>query len=140
MKLETLNEVKAWFMNLYSNCVAQFNEKKLNRVNTIVKAVTNYIDENYPNPSISPESIADHVNISSNYLRTIFKNTVNKSLSIYISEVRFNKAKFLLETTDLTVSEISTAVGFSNTNYFYTAFKKNYGISPNHYRNTYKST
>lgn len=138
-KLETLNEVKAWFMNLYSNCVTQFNEKKLNRVNTIVKAVTNYIEENYPNPSLSPEGIADHVNISSNYLRTIFKNTVNKSLSIYISEIRFNKAKILLETTDLTVSEISTAVGFSNTNYFYTAFKKNYGISPNHYRNTYKS-
>lgn len=137
-KLETLDEVKGWFMSLYSNCVSQFNEKKLNRVNNIVKSVLNYIEDNYNDPTLSPESISDYVNISSNYLRTIFKNTVNKSLSNHISEVRFNKAKELLETTDLTASEISTAVGFSNTNYFYTAFKKNYGISPNQYRNTHK--
>lgn len=139
-KLETLEEVKIWFMELYLNCVSQFNKKKLDRVKNTVKTVLNYIETNYNDPSLSPESIADYVNISSNYLRTIFKNTVDKSLSNHISEVRFNKAKELLETTDLTASEISTDVGFSNTNYFYTAFKKNYGISPNQYRNMHKSS
>lgn len=138
-KLETLDEVKVWFMNLYSDCVSQFNKKKLNKLKNTVKTVLDYIDANYYDPSLSPEAIADHVNISSNYLRTIFKNSINKSLSSYISEVRFNKAKELLETTDLTASEISAAVGFSNTNYFYTAFKKNFGVSPNQYRTTCKS-
>ncbi len=137
-KLETLDEVKVWFINLYSDCVSQFNKKKLNKLKNTVKTVLDYIDTNYYDPSLSPESIADHVNISANYLRTIFKNSINKSLSSYISEVRFDKAKELLETTDLTASEISTAVGFSNTNYFYTAFKKNFGISPNQYRITHK--
>lgn len=138
-KLETLDEVKSWFMSLYTTFINQLNEKKTNRSNSVVTATLKYIDENYSNPCLSAESIADYVDISPNYLRTIFKNTVNKSLSTYISEFRFNKAKILLQTTDITVSDISTAVGFSNSNYFYTAFKKNYGISPNQYRNTHKN-
>jgi len=137
-KLETLDEVKSWFMTFYANFINQLNEKKSNKSDTIITTTLKYIEENYSNPCLSAESIADYVDISPNYLRTIFKNTVNKSLSNYISEFRFNKAKALLETTDLTVSDISTVVGFSNSNYFYTAFKKNFGISPNQYRNNYK--
>lgn len=138
-KLETLDEVKTWFMDLYTTFIDESNEKKSNRSNSIVALTIKYIEENYNNPSLSAENIADYVDISPNYLRTIFKNTVNKSLSSYISELRFNNAKVLLETTELTVSDISSAVGFSNSNYFYTAFKKNYGISPNQYRNTQKN-
>lgn len=138
-KLETLDEVKSWFMSFYTNFVNQLNERKSNKSDTIVSTTLKYIEENYSNPCLSAESIADYVDISPNYLRTIFKNAVNKSLSNYISEFRFNKAKVLLETTDLTVSDISTTVGFSNSNYFYTAFKKNYGISPNQYRTNYKN-
>lgn len=138
-KLETLDEVKFWFMSFYTDFINQLNEKKSNKSDTIVTTTLKYIEENYSNPCLSAESIADYVDISPNYLRTIFKNTVNKSLSNYISEFRFNKSKALLETTDLTVSDISTAVGFSNSNYFYTAFKKNYGISPNQYRTNYKN-
>lgn len=137
-RLETLDQVKNWFMNLYSNYVSHINEKKLNRTNDIINSAINYIEENFKNPALSPELIADYVNISPNYLRTLFKNFANKSLSNYISEFRFNKAKILLKTTDLTVSEVSTAVGFINTNYFYTAFKKHHGISPNQYRNNHK--
>lgn len=139
-KLETLDEVKSWFMSFYTNFINQLNEKKSNKSDTIVSTALKYIEENYNNPCLSAESIADYVDISPNYLRTIFKNTVNKSLSSYISEFRFNKAKSLLETTDLTISDISIAVGFSNSNYFYTAFKKNFAISPTHYRNNYKDS
>ncbi|MCT8978179.1 AraC family transcriptional regulator [Clostridium sp. CX1] len=137
-KLETFTEVKSWFIDLYTSSITQLDEKKSNKKNDIIKNTIAYINENYNNPNLSVDIISDYVNISSSYLRAIFKTTENKSLSTYISELRFNKAKVLLETTSLTVSEISTEVGFSNSNYFYTAFKKKYGISPNQYRNTFK--
>jgi YesN/AraC family two-component response regulator len=43
--------------------------------------------------------------------------------SKYITDYRFNEAKTLLNTTDLPVIQISNKVGYTNSNYFYTALK-----------------
>ena len=101
----------------------------------MVNEIISYIELNYNNSTLSPEYLADYVKISSNYLRTIFKEIRNQSLSHYINQYRFEKAKYLLENTDLAVNDIATKIGFVNTNYFYTSFKKYYGVSPTEWRN-----
>jgi AraC-like DNA-binding protein len=131
---ENIEEIKHWLLDLYTNTIQQREEKKSNRKEEIVNAAIDYIEYNYSNPSLSPELIADYVNISPNYLRSIFKEVKNESLSAFINEYRLKKARHLLETTNLTVSEISNSIGYSNSTYFYTAYKKFYGITPNQYR------
>lgn len=138
-QFETIDEVKDYFLNLYKNVVIQIKEKKSNRRNDVIENVKKYITENYSDQLLSLEAIACEMRFSPNYLRSIFKESEGKSISNYINEVRFEKAKELLETTQLTAKEISLKIGFENFNYFYTAFKKYYGVSPNQFRNNINS-
>lgn len=134
---ESIGEVKEWLLESYKKCILQINENKLSKKAKIVELVIEYIRKNYENPELSSEVLADYVKISSSYLRAIFKETTNKSLASYITEYRFEMAKYFLETTPYTINEICNKIGFSNSNYFYTSFKKFFGISPNQYRNNF---
>ncbi|MCY6371390.1 helix-turn-helix transcriptional regulator [Clostridium ganghwense] len=132
--LETIEDAKLWLLDLYKSVIDKLTKKKLNKTNVLVNDVKKYIHNNFSNSSLSIDGLADQFNISPNYLRSIFKNTAGKSISKYIADCRFDKAKSLLNTTDLPVIQISSKVGYNNSNYFYTAFKKTYGISPSQYR------
>ncbi|SKA75383.1 transcriptional regulator, AraC family [Caloramator quimbayensis] len=131
---ETIDDIKSYIMGLTVYVSEKMKDKKSSKKNDVVDKVKNYIFLNYTDPSISLEEIAEKMKLSPSYLRVLFKEIEGKSLSTFINEVRFENAKKLLETTDLTVAEIAERVGFSNNNYFYTAFKKFYGVSPNQYR------
>lgn len=137
-KFETVEDTKLWLLNLYKGVIDKLTKKKLNKTNVLINDVKKYIHNNFSNPSLSIDDISDHFTISTNYLRSIFKNTAGKSISKYIADYRFNEAKSLLNTTNLPVVQISNKVGYTNSNYFYTAFKKAYGISPAQYRNINK--
>lgn len=138
--LATAQEVKDYLFELYSDTLGQLKEKKKTRKNEVIESVKNFINKNYSDELLSLENIAEKLKLSPNYLRMLFKEAEGKSLSGYINEVRFKYARALLESTEFTVAEISARVGFSNDNYFYTAFKKFYGVSPNYYRHYVNNT
>lgn len=133
--LQTLDSVKNSFLELFKDEIEQNKAKNIDEKSKVIESIKKYVNDNYSDSMLSVETIAESVKLSANYIRILFKEIEGKSLSNYISEVRFEKAKSLLESTDLTVMKISEEVGFANYNYFYTAFKKFYGISPNKYRN-----
>ena len=122
-------------MTSYNRTLLQLQDTKDHKKEKLVDKVIAYIKLNYDNSALSPESLADYVKISPNYLRSIFKEIQNQSLSNYINEYRFEKAKHLLESTHLSVNDICEKIGFVNTNYFYTSFKKYHGVSPTEWRN-----
>lgn len=136
---ETIEEVKDYFLNRYKDIIIQLKDKKSTRRNDVIENVKKYIITNYSDYLLTLEVIASEMRFSPNYLRTLFKEVEGKSISNYINEVRFEKAKELLETTELTAMEVSLKIGFANCNYFYTAFKKYYGVSPSQFRNSKNS-
>lgn len=74
--------------------------------------------------------LADAVNMSrSNLLRKLKKQT-GKSASQYIRKIRLDKAKELLEESEMSVSEISYEIGFSNSSYFIKCFREEFGFPP----------
>lgn len=97
-----------------------------------VKALR-YIHENYPNP-ITCESVAQYLKYSQSYVRYIFQKEGNTSVQAKINQVRLNNAKRLLRSTGLSITEIAFAVGFADSNYFSSFFRKHEGITPREYR------
>jgi len=86
--------------------------------------------EHISNEQFGVSELAELMNMSrSNLLRKIKKQTQG-SASQFIREVRLQKGMTLLEETELTVSEISYEVGFSNNSYFIKCFRDYYGHSP----------
>lgn len=97
--------------------------------NSMGYKIKGYIDKNYTQ-NISLNEIANRLYISQHYLSHIFKSETGYSPINYMISRRIADAKKLLMTTDMTVQEISSNVGYENPNYFTMLFKKVTGVSP----------
>lgn len=85
--------------------------------------------------NLSPEQIAQSLNISYSWFRRIFKQYTGFSPSQYLMEIKIQKSKELLTSTSMPVKEISYELSFESTSYFVTFFKAKTGMSPTEYRN-----
>lgn len=98
-----------------------------------VETVKRIIAENITT-EISRDELAGQVFMSPDYLTKLFKKETGMSLSEYITAKRIALARQLLETTELSIVEISRRAGFSYSSYFVRIFKKKTGITPQQYR------
>lgn len=79
---------------------------------------------------LSVADVAKTVRLSESRAAHLFRETVGKSIHRYVCEQKLSSAKELLESTELSVSEISAIVGFDDPLYFSRAFKAFSGVSP----------
>lgn len=92
------------------------------------------MEEYYCQPDFSIAILADKFHVSTTYMSTTFKKELNINFSEYLWMLRLNKAKNLLKNTDLSINEISTAVGYVNTTSFQRKFKQETGLTPSQFR------
>lgn len=92
-----------------------------------------YFNEYY-NEDINIEEYAQSRNMSISWFQRNFKQLTTKSPMQYIFTIRVNNAVTLLESTDYSMTEISTIIGYDNPLYFSRVFKKIKGVSPSDYR------
>lgn len=102
-----------------------------------VKKAMNYVLMNYTE-KITIQSIAEYLEITPNYLSSVFKKETGSSLTSWINGVRINSSLSLLANTSLPISEIADRVGIPDYNYFSRVFQKQMGISPSQYRKDYQ--
>ncbi len=83
---------------------------------------------------ISVRTVAEACSCSESTVSHLFKLYTGVPLKKYIAELRLKKAADLLSESDLPVTDIALLVGFSDANWFSSAFKKRFGASPSDYR------
>ncbi|MDF2926887.1 MAG: two component transcriptional regulator, AraC family [Paenibacillaceae bacterium] len=98
-----------------------------------IRQTLDYIHENYMN-DCSLSEVAAHVHFNPAYLSTLFRKETGERFVNYITRVRMEQAKTLLNNTDKKVAEIAQLAGYDDPNYFSTIFRKMYGVTPNKYR------
>lgn len=98
----------------------------------IVFRVKKYIKEFYSS-DITLNHISEKHHIHPIYFSRIFKKYVGESFQSYITRIRMEEAKNLMETTSLKMLEISEIVGYEDPKYFSKVFKKYFGVSPSMY-------
>lgn len=122
----------------YRDSLKEFMIKEENKKDhtqvMMLETVKTYIDENYANPDLCAQSIADKFKLSAKYLSYSFKEYTKESLLVYLQKKRLEAACGFLENTTLSISDIVFRIGLENENYFYTLFKKNMGVTPKQYR------
>ncbi|MDD5804440.1 MAG: helix-turn-helix domain-containing protein, partial [Clostridia bacterium] len=92
-----------------------------------------YIRAHYAEPEFGLNDICSYLNISTSYFSTIFKEATGGTFLEFLSRIRMEKAKELLEQTALKNYEIAEMVGFSDPHYFGISFKKMTGKTPTEY-------
>lgn len=98
-----------------------------------VMQINDYIEHHF-HEHLTLNLIADACHGSPYHLQKIYKKVTGYSPLEYIHHMRVEKAKRLLKTTEQKVEQIGQVVGFSNTAYFITLFKKMTGVTPRKYR------
>ncbi|NME70699.1 helix-turn-helix domain-containing protein [Flammeovirga aprica] len=88
---------------------------------------------------ISIEMLCKRIGYSKTKLHTLFKSYFKYSMYDYIKHLRLSKAKSLLLTTDLPISEISIQVGYQSIPHFTNRFKKEFGVTPVQFRKGYNT-
>lgn len=98
-----------------------------------VDQVIDYIQENYAS-NLSNESIGKYFNYHPNYINRVVQKRTGQSLHQYVLSCRVSKALEMLQTTNLSITEVAERVGFSSIKHFSQTFKSIYGYSPIHFR------
>jgi len=99
--------------------------------------IREYIETEYSN-EIDIDSLSKQINISKFYFIKIFKDLLGQTPYDYLTDIRINTSKKLLFDTDLSISEVSKAVGYHDNNNFIKLFKKRTGTTPLKFRNKAK--
>lgn len=94
-----------------------------------IQVSVEYIESHFKDDLLLSD-VSKQACVNSAYLSRQFKKEVGMTFSEYLTEVRMKRAKTLLETTDLRISEIACEVGVGNVSYFSTLFRKQYHCSP----------
>ncbi|OBZ07776.1 response regulator [Bacillus sp. FJAT-26390] len=128
---ESYNEALA----LCNNKVFLETDQEMNLIsqNPIARQVERYVQKNY-SEELSLQLLSLHFNVNNVYLGRLFKKETGEFFNDYLNRVRLSHAKKMLAVTPLKASEIATAVGFLDPNYFFRKFKLVHGVSPSDYR------
>ena len=90
------------------------------------------------NISLSIQEICDLTHYSHSYLIKMFKKHLGTTPMAYFQEIKMHHARQQLETSVTPIPLIAASIGLSNVKYFYTAFKRTFGVSPGEYRKSWK--
>lgn len=137
-KYTTLEEIKEWIEKICTELNKSISSRMQTKTQLLLEKAKDYINKNYSDDTLSLQKLADHLYISACYLSMIFKKEAGETFLKYLVKVRLDAAKELLRNTDLRTAEIAERVGYPDINYFSFFFKKNVGMSPREYRNSFK--
>lgn len=133
-RLSSMRELEIW-LNNYFRWVMNYTENRHDnrQADTILRA-KRFLADNFANPELTLKATADYVGLNEKYFSSRFTKEAGETVSAYLTDLRMQRAKRLLVSTDLKMYEISERVGYRSVEHFNRTFKKIFGVSPKDYR------
>ena len=92
-----------------------------------------YMNQHYQE-GLTLGEVAAFANMSPTYFSKKFKGSTGLCFKVYLNYIRVQKASDMLRNTDLSVTGVAMACGFSDGNYFGDVFRRLTGVSPREYK------
>ena len=135
--LETQEDICVWISRALNDFIDSVYELQKVQKYTRLKLALEYLQKNFKN-KISLKDIAKNSHISVSRLCHLFKEQLNTTVFDYLTNLRINRVKNLLLSTDMACIEICFGSGFTNLSYFNRTFKNRMGMTPTQFRNKNK--
>ncbi|WP_284645548.1 response regulator [Paenibacillus silviterrae] len=132
--VETSHDLKREAGAILSSWMEQIRQMRNWGQRHSIQRAVEYIDKNFAGEELSLQSVADEAGMSSSYFSRLFKEELGVSFIDYITRLRMEKAKELLQEPGSKTYEIAYAVGYSDYPHFAKSFKKYCGFSPKEYK------
>ena len=132
-RLETIDEVKCWILQIYNKLIGILSEARFNtNYNEYTRKAMAFIMKNHAS-NISLNDAADYIGINSSYLSRVFKDDCGMGFVEYLNNTRVEKAKQIIECGNTKLKDVSQVVGFNNYPYFTKVFKDIINMTPQEY-------
>lgn len=121
---------------------AQSDEQDLLELNDVyslnlLQKIFTYVDQEYMN-KVEMKTIAAQLNMSYHSFSKFFIAHTGKTFPGYVNEVRLAKAKILLATTGMNITEIAMEVGYASTSHFIQRFRESNQMTPQQFRKEFR--
>lgn len=136
-RAETPQALIALLCNAFAQVLNEQCEEQANEESRPIRLAKEYVQKNYAS-NITLETVAKKVGYSAVYFSSLFKKIAEQGFMDYVTGVRLTQAKTLLKTTQMSIIDISMAVGYQDDKYFRKLFRKETKISPKAYRKLYE--
>lgn len=130
---EMLSSIKRQIMEDYTLAMKKLSVRDSKSLHTL--RAMEYIQKNLTLP-LRNQDIAKNVGVNADYLSRLFKKEIGFTLSQYVTMKKCETAKYMLENSSATITQISAFLGFCSCSHFIDRFKKMSGMTPEEYRHT----
>ncbi|GIO34054.1 MULTISPECIES: response regulator transcription factor [Paenibacillus] len=134
---KTLDEIGAWLEDAASSVMSAIADNRNHHTLAQIRKAVEYIETHYAEEKISLQDICRHCLMSTSYFSLVFKQHTGETFVEYLTRIRMDKAKEMLQHTMMKFYEIAGKVGYGDPNYFSILFKKHVGMTPREYRDKY---
>lgn len=125
---ELVGIFEAWVDSI----IKPLNQLSLVSMTKHMQMAIEYINENYKK-KLSLEDVSQHIQLSVVHTSRLFKKETGATVLDYINKVKLKKAKQMLDTGKYKIYEVADELGFTNSHYFSSVFKKFTGVTPSEY-------
>lgn len=139
-QMEKLKDCRDFFLQLFLSIVEEKRALQIHKDYSlsVIRSIR-YIRQNYTE-AISLTDAAETIGMNASYLSTLFKTEVGIGFTEYLNDFRLEKAKEYMHEPERKLKDIITRCGFYSYPYFFSLFKKKYGLTPKEYRKKYLKT
>lgn len=134
--VETIQHMQTFFATTAQEITTYFYQENKQSYSKVVQRVIDAVERDISNVELSLNHIAQNeLFMSADYLGKLFKKETGDRFSNYLTQVRIEKAKKLIENEqDIKFFEIAERLGYSDAQYFSQVFKKQTGYTPTEYK------
>lgn len=136
--IQDINALQATLERLFLSLIGMPNEDSGLQPNQIVRKAIQIVKSRF-REDITLDNVAEELNISLFYLSKLFRKHTGTNFTEYLTQIRVEHSKKLLEAGELSVKEVAYAVGFNSQSYFSKIFKKYTGTAPSDYKESLSS-
>lgn len=133
MELTSLEELEGWLRAYMLQAMEWAEQVYHDSKNREILECQRFVAIHW-NERITLEDAARHLHLHPNYLSRLFKRETGENFVEFVTRLKMEKAKELLELTDKSVEDISLLLAYDNKNYFTKLFKAHTGLLPSAYR------
>lgn len=109
-------------------------QSRKSRQEDLTERILRYVQEHAFSPELSLERLGDEFGLSPYYISRFITEQTGENMKSYITQLRLEETKRLLEGTELPIQEIVSHIGYLDTSSFIRKFKRETGETPGEYR------
>ncbi len=132
-QIDNATEIKMWQKQKTIEFINMIKVAKSSKFKKMLVDIEQFVKNNYQY-EITLKDVASVVYISPQYLSKIFRKEKGMPFVEWLNEYRIEKAKIMLISDDIKITNVANLVGYNDYKYFSSVFKKYTGLSPRDYR------